>query len=218
MPSLALAISAKKDKSVTQSPPTPKLVIPPDLQSAVEFLFCLEATRTGEVPPVTAWFFAEAFASQQYRNFKTTPQLQHFLQGLIGASAYAGPSSLSTYYCAIVLALCMRMLDAASLETVESVYGIETMSARFYALCEWCLMYWGIREREVYISVTEDWIAVMWRRLRREDVGNVGSVGNVGNTGNPNTIQTQEWTFNVLQKLRKRLGKLGKAVDFLGTQ
>ncbi len=215
MPSLALAISAKKDKSVTQSPPTPKLVIPPDLQSAVEFLFSLEATRTGEVPPSTAWFFAEAFASQQYRNFKNTPALQHFLHGLIGSSAYAGPSALSTYYCAIVLALCMRMMDAVSVESVESVDGIGTMSARFYALCEWCLLYWGIREREAYISVTEDWVAAMWRRLRREDVGNVGSVGN---TGNPNMIPTQDWTLSVLQKLRKRLGKLGKAVDFLGTQ
>ena len=209
MPSLALAISAKKDKSVAQSPPIPKLVIPPDLQSAVEFLFSLEVTRTGEVPPSTAWFFAEAFASQQYRNFNNTPALQHFLQGLIGVSAYAGPLALSTYYCVIVLALSMRMLDSVSMESVD---GIETMSARFYALCEWCLMYWGIREREAYISVTEDWVATTWRRMegmRRE---------NVGNTGNPNNMLMQDWTIVVMQKFRKRLGKLGKAVDFLGTR
>lgn len=194
MPSLAVAIVAKKDKPITHSKPSPKLAIPPDLQSAIELLFFLEERRTGKISPTPAWFFAEAFASQQYQHFQETSALQQFLQTLLG-SAYAGPMCISTYYVTVVFALCVK--SAMYPVQDEKRIGMEKETgSRFYALCEWCLMQWGVRVgREIYIRVTDVWVLSLSH----------------DNDNNNNTMEEQP----LLRKMRRRGTRLGNAIDFL---
>jgi hypothetical protein len=200
MPSLAVAIVAKKDKSTAKSisSPKPSPVIPPDLVSALELLFFVEEQRTGQVAPTPVWFLTEAFASQQQRNFKATPALQHFLHGLLGP-AYQGAAALSTYYIPCVMALVLKAVGDGDWRMVG-------------ARCEWCLMYWGVRDREVALHCTEAWIGRTMGKWRMR-------VGNVGNTGNPNIgAVLLEQGADLVQFMQKRGAKLAKHIHFLNKE
>jgi hypothetical protein len=190
MPSLTLTNSPKKESVVVGKPP--KIGIPPDLQSALELLFFLEEQRTGKVAPTPAWFLAEAFAAQQYRNFKATDALQHFLQGLLG-SAYAGSAAMETYYATVVFALCMKDL-----------YSGDTS---IFRRCEWCLGQWGIREgRKDVIDITEAWVKCTNAKAKTSTTSNAPH-----ETGNPNIVY--ERGRILLEVMQKRGSKLVKKVQ-----
>lgn len=177
MPSLAIA---KKDK--TTGNPVGKLGIPPDLVSALELLFYLEERRTAAVSPTPAWFLAEAFGALQYRTFKPTP-LQDFLHSLLGP-AYCGAESLLTYYAVVAMALFAK----AALS--EDIAAWQQMRHR----CEGCLMYWGIRSRQEYMTVTERWMLRTHAAWAREGVS-------------PNVYDKG---MALLHMLRSRIGQLVK--------
>lgn len=185
MPSLAVAIVAKKDKVAKNVP-----IIPPDLVSALELLFFLEEVRTGQVPPTPAWFLAEAFASQQYRAFKPT-ELQNFLQGLLGP-AYSGAESIMTYYAVVAMALFAKAVLSKDIAAWQQVRH----------RCEGCLMYWGVRSRQEYMAATEGWMRRTHAEWERESVGNGGNP-NVSDRGSA-----------LLYLLRTRVGKLVKKLQF----
>jgi hypothetical protein len=195
MPCLTAAIVTKKDNvSTPKCISTPKSGIPPDLLSALELLFFLEEQRTGAVAPTPAWFLAEAFASQQQRNFKATPALQNFLHGLLGPS-YQGAAAISTYYVTCVMALVLK--------AVGDVESWRTVGTR----CEWCLMHWGVRTREAYIRCTEAWIVRTMEKWK-------GTVGTVGNSGNPNgATHLLQQGHEIVGILQKRAAKLGRLVE-----
>lgn len=192
MPSLAVAIVAKKDALAIGKPH--KTGIPPDLQSALELLFFLEERRTGKVPPTPAWFLAEAFGAQQCRNFKATEPLQHFLQGLLG-SAYSGPLALGTYYSTVVFALTLK-------EVYSGICG--TGSTDIVHDLVWCLQYWGIRNKEVRKEMVSRTIA--WIQCTVSKSG-----GSPQNTVNPNIIY--ERGYELLGIMQKRGVKLVKEVN-----
>jgi hypothetical protein len=188
MPSLTLTNSLKKESVAVGKPP--KIGIPPDLQSALELLFFLEEQRTGKVAPTPAWFLAEAFAAQQYRNFKATDALQHFLHGLLG-SAYSGSAAMETYYATVVFAMCLKDL-----------YSGDT-NGNVLRRCEWCLGQWGIRDgRKDVVDVTEAWL----RRTKAKATSNIPE-----STGNPNIVYEKGRTL--LEIMQKRGSKLVKRVQ-----
>ncbi len=173
----------------------PKIGIPPDLQSALELLFFLEEQRTGKVAPTPAWFLAEAFAAQQYRNFKATDTLQHFLHALLG-SAYSGSAAMETYYATVVFALCLK----------DHYSGETNGGGSIFRRCEWCLGQWGIREgRKDVVDVTEAW----FRRTKGMATATTSNIPE--STGNPNIVY--ERGRLLLEVMQKRGSKLAKRVQ-----
>lgn len=126
--------------------------IPPYVVEALELLFLLYECRTGNATPIPGWFLAEAFAAQQYKDFRPSEQLQHFLQRLLGSRTYGGAQALETY---LVPVACACVLHAMMQGKEEQGIAAEVVGG-----CRACLMRWGYRQRErdAVLKVVHGWV------------------------------------------------------------
>ncbi len=195
MPTLTTTNPNYSASNSTKAPPSRKGAIPPDVLVALELLFSAHAYSGGSdssvaVIPTPGWFIAEAFAAQQYKTFRPTEDLQHYLQSLLGSRCYAGAFSLRTYFIPLAQALLLHALTELDLDSdsMEKIKG----SARA------CLMHWGYRQekRDAVLGVLMTWVHRTLEKLEAP-----ACVGNL------------ERVLEVAAFLRKRGGALGKGLE-----
>ncbi len=154
MPSLAVAIVAKGAHESSQRTGG----IPPDVLSALEILFLMVESITGEISPTPMAFLCEAFQAMQYKQFKSTPAIQNFLQRLLGPS-YMGDSHFTTYYLPILFASAVEGLFVGMLG------GQDVAGRKMEGRCRWCLRIWGIRDTTEILRETAQWYARTLARM-----------------------------------------------------
>ncbi len=167
---------------------------PPELLSAVELLFFAFSRNNQGIS--AELFFAEAFAAAQRRDFGPSKLVQNFLHALLGSTAYAGPTALSTYYGVVVGALAFA----------GTLRGSVTDA---WPRCRWVLQHWGV-SRE-----TRDVLELPTRHFTRRVIAE-GTDALAGGTAlpNPSVAACEQW----IAVFRQRMKKFGPRIDNLGRQ